>query len=164
MTDIDFRTLNLNLVPALHALLSERSVGAAARRMGVSQSAMSHSLGRLRAQLEDELLVVAGRRMVLTPRGKEIASCLPEALERLRGALSGPPSFDPATARNSVSIATVDFFEFIALPSLLQALSRLAPGIDVNIERLSPDSARRLASGELDFILAGSAAGPSGAG
>ncbi|MEM7159115.1 MAG: LysR family transcriptional regulator [Myxococcota bacterium] len=164
MTDIDFRTLNLNLLPALQALLSERSVGAAAKHMGVSQSAMSHSLGRLRAQLDDELLVVTGRTMALTPRGREIAQTLPRALDGLRDALAGPPDFDPTTATRRFTIASVDFFELLAVPDLLPLLHERAPGIDVQIERLGPDSAARLASGQLDLVFAGSSPGLAGAG
>lgn len=164
MSNIDFRTLNLNLVPALQALLEHRSVGAAARAVGVSQSAMSHSLARLREQLQDELLVLSGRSMVLTPRAEQIAAVLPTALEGLREALAGPPAFDPTTARRCFSIASVDFFELVALPRMLAELAREAPHVDLIIERLSPDSPRKLAAGELDLVFAGSSPGLPGAG
>ncbi len=74
MNDIDWRTFNLNLLPALSALLREGSVGRAARRAGVSQSAMSHSLARLRELVGDPLLVPQGRAMTLTPRARALAA------------------------------------------------------------------------------------------
>jgi transcriptional regulator, LysR family len=66
-------SVDLNLLPALDALLSEGSVVGAARRLGLSESAMSRTLGRLRAATGDALLVRAGRVMVLTPHARSAA-------------------------------------------------------------------------------------------
>ena len=136
MSDIDFRTLNLNLLPALAALLRTRAVGRAARQVGVSQSAMSHSLAKLRDAFGDPLLVAQGRSMMLTPRARELALSLPPALERLRESLAATDVFDPATATTTFTIATVDLFELTALRSLLGYLARHAPGVRLRIERL----------------------------
>lgn len=155
MKDIDFRTFNLNLVPALAALLHEVSVGAAAQHVGVSQSAMSHSLARLREQLDDPLLVPNGRRMALTPRAEELKVQLPEVLRQLQTTLMGAAPFDPATADLTVSIATVDYFELTILPTLMKYLATHAPGVRLRIERLSFDSAAALQAGRLDLVLGG---------
>lgn len=155
MNDIDFRTFNLNLVPALAALLREGTVGGAARQVGVSQSAMSHSLARLREQLGDPLLVTQGRRVSLTPRAQRLAARLPEALERLRATLTGPTAFDPATAQLTWTIATVDYFELTTLPALMAYLGAHAPGVTLRLERLTADSAAALQAGRLDLILGG---------
>lgn len=161
MNDIDWRTFNLNLLPALSALLREGSVGRAARRAGVSQSAMSHSLARLRELVGDPLLVPQGRAMTLTPRARALAAALPRALEHLREALAGPAAFDPATGAATFTIATVDYFELTTLPTLLAHLARHAPGVRLEIERLGPASYAALKDGDVDFILAGPA--PQGA-
>jgi DNA-binding transcriptional LysR family regulator len=155
MGEIDFRTLNLNLVPALEALLHERAVGRAAARMGVSQSAMSHSLAKLREALGDPLLVPKGRAMTLSPRARELAGSLPAALEQLRSTLAGPERFDPKTAELTFSIASVDYFELTSLPHLLEYLGEHAPGIRLSLHRLTADSAEQLADGELDLVLGG---------
>lgn len=155
MNDIDFRTFNLNLVPALAALLREGTVGGAARHVGVSQSAMSHSLAKLRAQLDDPLLVTQGRRVSLTPRAKLLAARLPAALEGLRTTLTGPAAFTPAAAELTWTIATVDYFELTTLPTLMKYLRVHAPGVTLRIERLTADSASALQAGRLDLILGG---------
>jgi DNA-binding transcriptional LysR family regulator len=158
MSDIDFRTLNLNLLPTLDALLAERTVGGAARRMGVSQSAMSHSLAKLRQALGDPLLVMSGRRMRLTPRAEGLLGQLPKALENLQRVLTGDEPFDPATSSRTFTLASLDYFDFAVLPTLLAYLRRRAPFVRLNVERASSDSVSRLVAGEIDVMLVGSSA------
>jgi DNA-binding transcriptional LysR family regulator len=153
MNSFDIRAINLNLLPALDALLAETSVSAAAARTGVSQSAMSHSLARLRELLDDPLLVSAGRQMVPTARAQALAGPLRAALEQLRGALAAGAPFDPATAERQLAIAAFDYFEMIAVPELVAFLGRRAPNMTLRIERLSPAVTRRLVAGELDMVL-----------
>jgi len=155
MSNFDVRAFNLNLVSALDALLRHRAVGAAAREVGVSQSAMSHSLAKLREQLDDPLLVPQGRRFELTARAQTIAAELPELLDRLGATLGGGTSFDPPTAELTVRIATVDYFEFTVLPTLMAYLRQHAPGVRLSLERLTADSSALLQAGRLDFILGG---------
>ncbi|MBK7533842.1 MAG: LysR family transcriptional regulator [Myxococcales bacterium] len=147
--------LNLNLLPMLEALLRERNVTAAARRAGVSQSAMSHSLAKLRALLEDPLLVMSGRDMVLTPRGEQLARALPGALDALEATLARQVPFDPASSQQEFRIATFDYFELTTIPALLEHLRRHAPGIKLSVERLDRASPARLLAGELDLVLGG---------
>lgn len=164
MSSFDIRAFNLNLVSALEALLRHRAVGAAAREVGVSQSAMSHSLARLREQLDDPLLVPQGRTFELSARAQAIAAELPELLDRLGATLAGGASFDPRTAALTIRIATVDYFEFAVLPTLMAYLREHAPAVRLSIERLIPESAALLQSGRLDLILGGSPALVRGAG
>ncbi|MBO6934461.1 MAG: LysR family transcriptional regulator [Deltaproteobacteria bacterium] len=149
------RGLNLNLLPALAALLQERSVSGAAARMNVSQSAMSHSLAKLREVLDDPLLIPAGRTMAPTPRAERLASSLPPLLSELGRALTAPVEFDPETAELQLRIATFDYFELAMLPELLAFLARHAPGIRLSVERFEPRSVQRLVAGEIDFVLGG---------
>lgn len=164
MSSFDIRAFNLNLVSALDALLRHRAVGAAAREVGVSQSAMSHSLARLREQLDDPLLVPQGRTFELSARAQAIAAELPELLDRLGATLGGGAPFEPRTAALTIRIATVDYFEFAVLPTLMAYLREHAPGVRLSIERLTPDSAALLQSGRLDLILGGGPALVRGAG
>ncbi len=160
MSTIDVRALNLNLLPALEALLVEGSVGGAARRMRVSQSAMSHSLAKLRELLGDPLLVPLGRRLTPSPRAAQLLATLPAALEQLRAALEPPAPFDPRRSRRAFRLTTLDYFELTALPSLLDYLGRHAPSVDVEIERFTPASLPALVAGDLDLALLGGAAAP----
>src|SRR4051812_38865827 len=103
--------LDLNLVLALDALLAERHVTRAARRLGITQSAASHALARLRDHLGDPLLVRGGRgTMTATPRALELAPQLHDLLAELAGVLRGE-RFDPATARRTFRICTSDYVE-----------------------------------------------------
>lgn len=155
MQDIDISSLNLNLLPALEALLIERSVSRAAHRIGVSQPAMSHTLARLREELDDPLLVLSGRRMQLTPRAEAIAAPLSEALRAVKTALTPERGFDPATTTRAFTIATFDLFELIMLPELLAYLATAAPAISLRIERLADGTIDRLQRGDVDLLLCG---------
>src|SRR5688572_26512471 len=94
---VNLALVDLNLLVALDALLAEAHVGRAARRIGRSQPAVSHSLGRLRELLGDALLVRIGPRMELTPRALSLRASLPDTLERVRSLLAAE-SFVPATS------------------------------------------------------------------
>ncbi|WP_394846456.1 LysR family transcriptional regulator [Pendulispora brunnea] len=155
MSDFDIHAINLNLLPALEALLVEGSVGAAARRMHVSQSAMSHSLAKLRELFDDPLFEPSGRRLVPTARAMALSATLPLALEHLRDAMSPAQPFDPRASVRIFRLATVDHFELTALPDVLAHLQRHAPGVGLEIERFSPASLAHLVAGELDLALIG---------
>jgi len=160
MSKIDVRAINLNLLPALEALLVEGNVGAAARRVHVSQSAMSHSLARLREVFGDPLFVQSGRKMVRTAMAERLAAELPGALDGLERACAAPAPFAPATSRRVFRIATFDFFELALLPDLLAYLGARAPGIEVEVERFTPAHVPALVAGEIDVALLGDVALP----
>lgn len=132
MNDINLATLDLNLLVALDALLRERSVTRAARRCGVGQSAMSHSLGRLRALIGDALLVRDGRQMVPTPRGAALQGPLAALLGDVRRLLSHGEDFDPATSTRRFRLVCPDLVA-AALPALLEVIGREAPGVDLAV-------------------------------
>src|SRR5690349_4040592 len=92
-------SLDLNLLVALDALLGEAGhVSAAARRVGLSQPAMSRQLARLRELFADPLLVRDGRGMTLTPRARSLAAPLRRALAEVEAVLLDQPRFEPAAA------------------------------------------------------------------
>src|SRR5262245_22351462 len=159
MKAIDARALNLNLLPALEALLVEQSVSAAALRMQVTQSAMSHSLAKLRELFADPLLVAVpgARGLGLTSRAAQLLETLPSAIEQLNQAIATPEPFDPLESRQTFRIATVDYFEIVMLPYLLRHLAEHAPKVSVEIQRITPAALASLAEGELDLALVGTA-------
>ena len=157
MSDFDVRAINLNLLPALEALLAEGSVGGAARRVHVSQSAMSHSLKKLREVLGDPLFVPSGRRLVPTERAKAMRQQISTALDALADAVRPEEAFDPKTATRTFRIATVDYFELTTLPGLLAYLRAHAPHVQLEIERITPTHLSALAAGEIDLALVGGA-------
>ncbi|HEX6244169.1 MAG TPA: LysR family transcriptional regulator [Polyangiales bacterium] len=147
--------LDLNLVVAFDALARERSATRAAARLGVTQSAVSHALRRLRELLGDPLLVRSGNAMLLTPRAEELVVPLRSGLLQLSRALSGPAAFDAATAQRAFTLASIDLFDLLAVPTLLGDVRREAPGVDLNVvsalDRRLPE---RLETGEVDLAVA----------
>jgi DNA-binding transcriptional LysR family regulator len=156
--------VNLNLLPSLVALLSERHVSGAARRAGVTQSAMSHALSKLRILFDDPLFVRSGRELVLTPRGERVAAALPPVLEELSEIIAPPVPFDPETSERSFTLATLDYFELTTLSEVLAHFARVAPCIHLDVERVDSNSPERLRRGEIDLLVAGSSASLPSAG
>jgi DNA-binding transcriptional LysR family regulator len=146
--------VDLNLMVAFDALSRELSVTQAARRVGVTQSAMSHALGRLRQLLGDPLLVRGPRSMLLTPRAAALVVPVRSALGMLGRALSEPEAFEPATARRAFKLSSPDLFDVLAIPPLLQRVRKEAPGVDLGVVPLGAGRlAEQLETGELDAAV-----------
>ncbi len=129
---MNLSSIDLNLLVALDALLSEAHVGRAARKIGLSQPAASHALKRLRDLLDDPLLVRAGSRMELTPRATGLRESLAETLQRVQGLLL-TDSFDPARSTRHFSVMMQDHIGHLIVPELVSRLRSEAPGISLNI-------------------------------
>lgn len=149
----DIRTLDLNLLKALDALLDERNVTRAAARLAITQPAMSGMLTRLRESFDDPLFVRTQRGVVPTQRALELTGPIKQVLGEI-DALLQPSTFDPQTADLTVSIATTDYgLRAVVVPFLL-ALKQRAPRIRVAAQPASDGLARaRLERGELDLAL-----------
>jgi len=145
--------LDLNLLVLLDALLAERNVTRAARRVGLTQSAASHALARLRDHFGDPLLVKAGGRMVLTARARQLEAPIRDALEALDGALRGARAFEPRRARRTFTIAMTDYLGAIMLPPLYARIAGAAPGVDLRIGSIVRDVEAALASDEIDLVV-----------
>ncbi len=154
MRRVDLSNFNLNLLLALDGLLSQRSVTAAAKRVRVTPSAMSHSLSELRHLLGDPLLVRSGRGMVLTPRAEALVSPLHTLLMDAERLLGGGATFDPATTTRRFVIAAADFLATVLMPALLDAAAREAPGTTLEIVPSSRrGNAWLLETGDVDLAL-----------
>lgn len=148
-------SLNLNALVALDALLTECNVTRAARRVGITQPAMSQTLARLRELFDDPLLVRKGRTMVLSPRAAAMMGALSQALVSVERAVQLGMGFDPSTSTRTFRIALSDLSAVTILPAALGDIAALAPGARVQIEPLSVSRlADKLASGEVDLALA----------
>lgn len=131
MHDLKLSGLDLNLLVVLRALLSERHVTRAAQHLGLSQSATSHALSRLRELYGDPLLVRSGRELVPTPRALALLPQLERGLHELAASVQGPAPFDPKLARAQFRIVVDDYTQSLVLPRLLNILQQEAPGLDV---------------------------------
>jgi len=146
--------IDLNLIVAFDALARERNVTRTAQRLGVTQSAMSHSLRRLRELLGDPVLVRGRGGMMLTPRAESLVVPLRSGLVTLGRALAQPSRFEPQTARRAFCLASPDLFDVLAIPPLLARIRSEAPGVDIRVvpidERLLVD---QLETGEVDVAV-----------
>ncbi len=145
--------LDLNLLVALDRLLKHRSVTGAARELGVTQPAMSRTLGRLRDVLDDPLFVRVGRALVPTPRALALVPKVDAAVHAARAVFEGDVPFDPKTARATVTLAMGDETQQAFADGILAEIWRDAPGLDIRLRRLSLDSVVESRRGEVDLAL-----------
>ncbi len=145
-------SIDMNLLIALDSLLAEGNVTAAAQRHGVTQSAMSHNLARLRELFDDRLLVRVGARMEPTPRAQELQPALRAALLQVEGVVAGRPSFDPETADTVFNVASTDYGAAFVAPLLFAHLARRAPHVRIVVKPLvRRELVGQLASGEIQL-------------
>jgi DNA-binding transcriptional LysR family regulator len=144
---------DLNLLIALHALLEEQSVTQAAKRMNLTQSAMSAALARLRSALNDELLIQHGRKMLLSAHARALAPQVAKAIQDMRTLISGATAFDPAISERRFEIAASDYITSVLIAPLLSELKREAPHVQLKIALPTEDSKSLLLDGKLDFFL-----------
>ncbi len=121
--------LDLNLLVALDALLQERSVSAAARKLGLSTSAMSRTLSRLRTALHDPILVSAGRAMVATPHAEAIAGQVRALARDVQVVLSPPPPVEIHTVQRDFTIRANSAFVLLYAARLSAIVHKEAPGV-----------------------------------
>lgn len=118
---MNLRSIDLNLLVALDALLTERHVTKAADRVGLSQPAMSNALNRLRAMFEDELLVRTTSGMKPTPRATELAEPLRQVLRQVERVMASDAGFDPTRTERTFTIRMSDILACLLLPRLAAA-------------------------------------------
>lgn len=154
MHDIHGAKLDLNLLFAFDALLRERSVTAAAAQMGLTQSAMSHTLRRLRTFFDDPLFVKTADGMKPTPKAEMLAESVLSVMATVRGELLSQAQFDASVARREFRLCMTDMGELVFLPPLIETFRQLAPHctlrtMQVPLERIN----ETLENGEADLAL-----------
>jgi len=147
---MNLRNVDLNLLVVLEALLSELHVTRAGLRVGLSQSAMSSALGRLRSLFDDELLIRTAAGMAPTPRALELAAPVQQLLRQTERLLESDSSFNPATSNLHYRLRMSDVLEYLLLPQLLSTLRKEAPGITLDVVHLPP--AATISALEVDAI------------
>ena len=146
--------LDMNLLYTLEILLEEKSVSKAASRLSVSQSAVSHSLKKLRQYFNDPLLVKTHNGMVPTPAAENLQGNLHIIIENIHR-LFHESQFNPASAQGTIRIAATDYGSSIILPPLMGRLSKLAPNIKIDCMPLSSHMSKELQSGAIDIAFGG---------
>src|SRR5476651_777142 len=130
---INWRRLDLNLLVVFDAVMQERNATRAAERLNMSQPAVSHALGRLRAALGDELFVRTPDGMEPTPQAEHLAPSVHRALADLGAALESDRTFEPQEVSRSFVISLNNYGALVMAPSLAAAVAREAPFVTLDL-------------------------------
>jgi DNA-binding transcriptional LysR family regulator len=145
---VNLRSIDLNLLVTFEAVMSERSVSAAAKRLGLTQSAVSHALRRLRTTFGDPLLVRGAEGMEPTPRALQIATVVSDALGQIEQVVDERQAFDPRRSERRFTVRVSEYVAPFLLPALCATVRREAPGITLQVahfdaretdQRIGPD-------------------------
>lgn len=162
-TDSSLKQLDLNLLAVLDALLTERSVTRAAETLGTTQSAISHSLSRLRVFFDDALFVKASGGMVATRKAELLRQPVMDVMSTVRLQVLAEAGFHPARSRRTFVFAMTDVGELVFLPPLLAELRQAAPRCTVRTVQVPIEQIEGLlASGEVDLALGSIRSAPEG--
>ena len=148
---MNLRSVDLNLLVAFDALMVERSVTGAARRMFLSQPAMSRTLERLRTTFKDELLIRTKGGYEPTHRASEIHAEVRELLPKIE-TLFGENKFDPASVHDLFRIESSDWGATVLVPGLIQRLAKDAPGVQLDVVPRRDDY-EKVEDNEVDLLL-----------
>jgi DNA-binding transcriptional LysR family regulator len=132
---MELKDIDLNLLLVFRELLTERRVSAVARKLELSQPAISNALIRLRRLLGDELFLRTSKGMEPTPYAMQLAEPIAYALSTIHNSLNQRASFDPATSDRKFTIGMTDIGEIYFLPKLMDVLARLAPNVSISTVR-----------------------------
>lgn len=146
--------LDLNLLRVFDALLQEGSVSRAGVRLGLSQSAVSHALNRLRQALGDELFRRGPAGMQPTARALEIGPAVHTALAQVQAALA-PSRFDPTAAERRFTLVAGTYVCAVLVPELIARLRERAPRVELRLMNYASDALESLEIGRADAIIGG---------
>jgi DNA-binding transcriptional LysR family regulator len=150
---LNLQRLDLNLLVALDALLTERSITHAAEKLFLSPSATSGALARLRTYFGDELLTQIGRRMVPTPLGESLQEAVRDCLLHVQAAVETRPVFDPATSLRKFVLMMSDYVATVLMPQVLARLQGEAPGVSIELLSNAALPWEAMTRGEVDFLV-----------
>lgn len=150
----DLREVDLNLLLALEALLSERNVTRAAEKIGIGQSAMSSSLARLRKLFDDELLTRGPDGMRITPKGAEMLEPVSAILGQIQGLWQHHEKFEPSTFARTLHVSLSDGSEILLLTKLLRYLREHAPNVRLITHQIQHDTLLdQIDAGAIDLAI-----------
>jgi DNA-binding transcriptional LysR family regulator len=153
MHGVNIENFDLNLLRVFDAMFAERNVTRAARRVYLSQPAVSHALARLRKEIGDPLFVRAGNEMIATKKALALAPGIRSILDQL-GELLSDAAFDPKTSAAVFRFGISDLSEYILAPLFVRLMGGEAPHLRFHINSFSAlDYEAQLASGALDVVV-----------
>lgn len=137
---VNLSGIDLNLLHVFDAIMAERSITRAGQRIGLTQSATSNALARLRVLFGDTLFVKTPAGMIPTSRAQSLAEPIQSALQQIASAVQPEARFDPARSQRMFTLGMSDYVEFTLLPSLVYRCARDAPGITFAIRAVNRDT------------------------
>ena len=152
MSDIDYTALDGRSLRLFLAVLEEKSVTAAAERLGVTQSAVSHTLEKLRAIMQDPLFVKSGRGIVATAHAQALAERAQTLLDDMKAFTAGA-RFEPAGTTALFTVAANDFQRDLLLPGFFRGARRAAPGVRLRVIPSGAPSADLLRENRCDLVI-----------
>ncbi len=153
MHAVHLQSIDANLLVALHHLLQERSVRKASLRLGLSPSATSHALARLRQLFNDKLLVRAGRELKRTARAEQLHLLASEAVDAMQRLLMTPSALQPALLERTFRISTTEYLDWVLLPRLDRRLRAEAPRVDLHTRGPGSSTLEELRNGSVDMFV-----------
>jgi DNA-binding transcriptional LysR family regulator len=151
--DVNFRTLDLNLLRVFDEVMAERNLTRAARNLSITQPAVSNALRRLRETLGDELVRRSGSGVEPTPRALALWPTVRDALRQLQHTLA-PGEFDAGVADTTFLLAMADATAAELIPGLVQIVEREAPAVSLRVLPLTTrDPRRMLENEEVDMAI-----------
>ncbi|NHH99112.1 LysR family transcriptional regulator [Oceanimonas sp. MB9] len=149
-----FQRLDLNLLRVFDVLMQCRNVTRAAERLNLSQSTVSHALGRLRQTLDDPLFVMTRKEMRPTQRAQALATPVRQALALLEQGVRQSAGFEPSRSQRTFRLAVPSSIEHGVVPQLVELLHTRAPGCRLAVSELvNSDYEDALARAELDLVV-----------
>jgi DNA-binding transcriptional LysR family regulator len=145
--------LDLDWLSVFIEIYKTQSVSRAAQALGMEQASASIALNKLRRHFDDPLFCRTSAGMSPTPRAQTIYPDLLEALLRLEKSRGTSGVFLPKESKREFRICMTDISEIVLLPSLINHLQTIAPGLVIAGEKISPDSRRQLESGDVDLAV-----------
>jgi DNA-binding transcriptional LysR family regulator len=145
--------LDLEWLAVFDEVYKTNSVSRAAERLGLAQATASIALNKLRIHFGDKLFSRTSKGMMPTPRAEALYPELRDIMERLESARGFRAEFVPAQSNRQFRLSITDISEIVLLSTLLNRLQKVAPDIRIDIEKITDDSASRLASGEIDLAV-----------
>lgn len=152
MPKINYLSLDLRVLYTFLIIMDTSSITASANQLNITQSAVSHSLDKLREIFQDPLFIRSGRGITPTPRAIELANELRPLLKQIE-ALTTPPHFNPAEAELKWVVAANDFQRDLLLPTFYQQVSKLVADFSLHIEPSEIPTVESLRDGDIDLIL-----------
>jgi LysR family transcriptional regulator, nod-box dependent transcriptional activator len=148
-----FHQLDLNLVFYLDALLGERNVSRAARRVHLTQSAMSDALGRLRDYFQDRLLVKSGHAMLLSPLAQSLIQPVRDVLLQLESIAALNVQFDPCTSKRKITVLAPDYVMDVLLKNVIRDIAHRAPGMQMAVRPFNSTFVHDFDDGSIDLLV-----------